>query len=290
MAYGSVATDLIQTSTPNASLGAKNASTLQNRLIDAGFTINQRGYVTNTALSAGTYAHDRWKAGASGCTYTFTQGSAGVPIVITITAGSLQQVIEGANMPEGGTYVLSWTGTAQARFNGGTYGSSPLAVTGITAGANTTIEFNTGTLSFPQLEVGSSATGFEYRQYGQELALCQRYYEKTYAMSTVPGSALPNGSVTVSTGLSSIGSGAGYGVSPKFVVTKRASPTVNIWSRNGVATAISTNISLSTSLAANSGVAVDISDSGFGLLNNSGSAATLVDTMIGFHYTASAEL
>jgi len=26
-----------------------------------------------------------------------------------------------------------------------------------------------------QLEVGSSATGFEYRQYGQELALCQRY-------------------------------------------------------------------------------------------------------------------
>jgi len=27
-----------------------------------------------------------------------------------------------------------------------------------------------------QLEVGSSATGFEYRQYQQELALCQRYY------------------------------------------------------------------------------------------------------------------
>jgi len=27
-----------------------------------------------------------------------------------------------------------------------------------------------------QLEVGSSATGFEYRQYGTELALCQRYY------------------------------------------------------------------------------------------------------------------
>ena len=28
-----------------------------------------------------------------------------------------------------------------------------------------------------QLEVGSSATGYEYRQYGQELALCQRYFE-----------------------------------------------------------------------------------------------------------------
>jgi hypothetical protein len=153
------------------------SSVMRNRLIDAGFTINQRGYVSNTALASGVYAHDRWKAGSGGCTYTFTQGSTGVPIVITITAGSLQQVIEGANMPEGGAYVLSWVGTAQARFNGGTYGSSPLAVTGITAGANTTIEFNTGTCSFPQLERGTQATSFEYRQYQQELALCQRYYE-----------------------------------------------------------------------------------------------------------------
>ena len=37
-----------------------------------------------------------------------------------------------------------------------------------------------------QLEVGSSATGFEYRQYGQELALCQRYYQTT---ASVVGSA-----------------------------------------------------------------------------------------------------
>jgi hypothetical protein len=155
----------------------------RNRLIDAGYTINQRGYVSGTALSSGVYAHDRWKAGSGGCTYTFTQGSAGVPITITITAGSLQQVIEGANMPEGGTYVLSWEGTAQARFNGGTYGSSPLAVTGIVAGANTTIEFDTGTVLKPQLEVGSQATSFEYRQYQQELALCQRYYYKAFTSS-----------------------------------------------------------------------------------------------------------
>ena len=210
MAYGTVVADVMQTSTPNGVLGAKNASTLQNRLIDAGFIINQRGYVSGTALSAGTYAHDRWKAGAGGCTYTFTQGSAGVPIVITITAGSLQQVIEGCNMPEGGTYVLSWTGTAQARFNGGTYGSSPLAVTGITAGANTTIEFNTGTLSYPQLEVGSSATGFEYRQYQQELALCQRYYTTGFIQSYIAVAGVGQVNATA-----------------PFKVTMRAAPTVS---------------------------------------------------------------
>jgi hypothetical protein len=33
-----------------------------------------------------------------------------------------------------------------------------------------------------QLEVGSSATGYEYRQYQQELALCQRYYQKYVAL------------------------------------------------------------------------------------------------------------
>lgn len=42
-----------------------------------------------------------------------------------------------------------------------------------TAGANDYLDF-TGV----QLEAGSSATGYEYRQYQQELALCQRYYYK----------------------------------------------------------------------------------------------------------------
>jgi len=33
----------------------------------------------------------------------------------------------------------------------------------------------------PQLEVGSLATPFEHRSYGEELALCQRYYQKFYS-------------------------------------------------------------------------------------------------------------
>lgn len=149
---------------------------MKNRIIDGGFIINQRAYVSNTALSAGVYAHDRWKAGSGGCTYTFTQGSLGVNTTITITAGTLVQVIEGCNLAEGGTYVLSWTGTAQGRLNGGTYGSSgTVTVTGWTAGTNLNVEFNTGTVGSVQLEKGSTATSFDYRPYGTELSLCQRY-------------------------------------------------------------------------------------------------------------------
>jgi len=155
----------------------------KNRIIDGGFTINQRGYVSGTSLSSGSYGHDRWKGGASNGTYTFTQASTGVNTTITITAGSIIQVIEGANLPEGGTYVLSWTGTAQGKIGAGSFGASGITGT-ITAGTDTNIEFNTGTCGNVQLEVGSTATSFDYRPYGTELQLCQRYYEQwTYGSS-----------------------------------------------------------------------------------------------------------
>lgn len=38
-----------------------------------------------------------------------------------------------------------------------------------------------------QLEIGTAATAFEFRLYPFELILCQRYYEKSYAPDTAPG-------------------------------------------------------------------------------------------------------
>lgn len=201
--------------TPNVgnftTVNSKNTFGFKNRIINGGFTVNQRAYVSGAALSAGVYAHDRYKAGSSGCTYTFTQGSLGVNTAITITAGSLQQVIEGCNMPEGGTYVLSWTGTAQARFNGGSYGASPLAVAGITAGANVTVEFNAGTLGNVQIEVGTTATSFDVRDYGRELIMCQRYLE-------IINSVLVQCAI----------GGAYRQLSTRFAVEKRTTPTVTL--------------------------------------------------------------
>lgn len=151
---------------------------IKNRVIDGGFILNQRVYVSGTSLPSGTYGHDRWKGGASAGTYTFTQGALGVNTTITITAGSIIQVIEGCNVAEGGTYVLSWTGTAQGRLNGGAFGSSgTVTVTGWVAGTNLNVEFNTGTCGSVQLEKGSTATSFDYRDYGRELSMCQRYYQ-----------------------------------------------------------------------------------------------------------------
>ena len=148
-------------------------------LINAGFTVNQRGYVSNATLASGAYGHDRWKAGAGGGDYTFTQLAQAT--TITIKAGkTLIQVIEDKNVI-GGTYTLSWTGTAQARYAvdsatpGGAYAASPIAITGQTAGTVMSVEFNEGTLGKVQLNSGSVALPFMAKRFEDELRACQRY-------------------------------------------------------------------------------------------------------------------
>ena len=148
-----------------------------NRIINGNFAVNQRGYVSGTALAAAAYGHDRWKAGASGCTYTFT---AALPdTTITITAGTLTQIIE-AGMIEGGVYTLSWTGTAQARvYQGaptGAYAASPIATAALPAGVNTIVEFNTGTVTRVKLEIGTVATPYNRQSLAKSQADCERYF------------------------------------------------------------------------------------------------------------------
>ena len=145
-----------------------------NKIINGNFGVNQRAVSGTVVLTAGQYGHDRFKAGASGCIYTFAT-SANVT-TLTISAGSLVQVIEDVNLFSG-SVVLSWAGTAQGKIGGGSYGVSGVLGTA-TGGTNMSVEFGTGTLSKVQLEYGVTPSVFEHRPYGMELALCQRYYWK----------------------------------------------------------------------------------------------------------------
>jgi hypothetical protein len=199
-------------------INTPNTFAYKNLLIDAGFTINQRGYVSAATLASGAYGHDRWKAGASGGNYSFTQLASNTQI--TIASGkSLIQVVEDKNV-SGTSYVLSWEGTAQARYAvnsatpAGSYAASPIVITGQTAGTTMSVEFNTGTLSKPQLELGAVATSFDQRAYSQELAMCQRYYE-----------VLINTTETAPF-LSTYYRAAVYSASWFFKQSKRATPTI----------------------------------------------------------------
>jgi hypothetical protein len=103
-----------------------------------------------------------------------------------------------ANLPAGtsnGLHIL---------FYGNTSGSATFLITGV------------------QLEVGSTATSFDYRPYGTELMLCQRYYQ----------------SFTVS---SDWGNSSGYGMAAGTYLTEmRAAPTATYTPSSG--TILSTNI------------------------------------------------
>jgi hypothetical protein len=73
-----------------------------------------------------------------------------------------------------------------------------------------------------QLEVGSVATPFERRPFGTELALCQRYFEKSYDQGTTPGTNTFSGAYTF--GGSSEGNG--NSIIPISYSVKRAAPTL----------------------------------------------------------------
>jgi hypothetical protein len=72
-----------------------------------------------------------------------------------------------------------------------------------------------------QLEVGSQATSFEYRQYGQELALCQRYFFKTFAQGTAVAQ-----NVGVLGAIPSWSGGGSLNSIVNLPVTMRATPTI----------------------------------------------------------------
>ncbi|WP_399696618.1 hypothetical protein [Xenophilus sp.] len=156
-----------------AALGLGSVS-YRNKIINGNFRINQRNWSGSVSLAAGAYGHDRWKAGAGGAGYTFA--ASGADTVLTIFSGTLQQVIEGADI-EGGDFTISWEGTAQGKVVGGSYASSPLVVGGWPSGTNLAVEFSTGTLGKVQVEAGDLATDFERRPMAIEMAMCRRYYQ-----------------------------------------------------------------------------------------------------------------
>jgi len=134
-----------------------------------------------------------------------------------------------------------------------------------------------------QLEVGSVATEFERRLYGTELALCQRYYDKSYNANTALGTVNFQG-FRAEQGWNT--SSAQKAVGTNFVIEKRATPTMYIWDLGGNASKIS---SLSTGGSWTDNVAytgvADTNAKYFKVLVNS---STLYG--FGYHWAADAEL
>lgn len=82
-----------------------------------------------------------------------------------------------------------------------------------------------GTFDFAriQLERGDVATTFEERSVGEELALCQRYYHKTYDMDVAPGTVTNAGAIQFTA------SGTGHVQPLRYPVQMYRAPTVTFY-------------------------------------------------------------
>tara|TARA_Y100000310_G_scaffold257479_1_gene265539 strand:+ start:2423 stop:5548 length:3126 start_codon:yes stop_codon:yes gene_type:complete len=235
--------------------GAGSAPTFQaassqgkNLIINGGFQVNQRAYVSTTNTADGTYMHDRWRSGSADSSYTFSVASPASPQTITIAANdSIEQVIEGANVGTAGTHTISWTGTATARAvvntqsMSGNFAVSPITVTavlnqvitiqftGADAAGGSTEATDTGTLGKVQCELGS-ASDFEHRDYASELARCSRYFFQ-YNQNTGPYQREHWGTHNVSTTQSDVA--IQYPVAMRTAPTFSTGASVDDWRING---------------------------------------------------------
>jgi hypothetical protein len=82
-------------------------------------------------------------------------------------------------------------------------------------------------LSGVQLELGASVTPFEYKSFPEELAACQRYYEKSYDIDVAPGTV---GGYGADAWLSNYSSSGCYCDGRFFAVSKRGVPAMAFYS------------------------------------------------------------
>jgi hypothetical protein len=116
---------------------------------------NSRGYpFTYTINSANTWEYETITiTGDTTGTWVGSTNGNGLSVILNLGAGATYSGTAGSWQA---AYLRSATGaTSVVGTNGATF-----YITGV------------------QLEVGTQATSFEYRQYQQELALCQRYYQQ----------------------------------------------------------------------------------------------------------------
>ena len=192
----------------------------RNWIINGDFKVSQRGaFTTASTYVSSTYYVDRWKGGVSGSftkqhklNQTLPNGQITNSFRVTSTGGayaSIQQYVEDYSVFSGQLVTFSfWAKTNKVGCSASFYTiatqfdvvsdivadeqwhyykATALVPTGGTA-MRPEVWTGTGSssgdyleLAQVQLELGKVATPFEHRSYGEELALCQRYFTQIKA-------------------------------------------------------------------------------------------------------------
>jgi hypothetical protein len=252
--------------------GTSNAATV---------TLSFKVYSSLTGTFGGVLTNSAWDRSYP---YTYTISAANTWTTISVTiAGDTS----GTWLKTNGTGLVVLFGLGVGSTYSGTAGSwagtTYVSATGATSvvGTNGATFYITGV----QLEKGSVATSFDWRPYGTELQLCQRYFEKSYDQGTVAGTATATGA-NFSTMVGGTTNTNAIGSFIPFKVSKRTTATMSLWdtagnsskaTRDNFGVGEQTNVSAFTQNTGDSSTQVYV---------NSGNAASGMKV----HWTASAEL
>jgi hypothetical protein len=223
----------------------------------------------------GTFGGSLFNSGQNYCypfSYSISTANTWTQISVTIagpTAGTWVGSTNGAGV---GIQFNLGTGTTYSGTAGSWAAATYVSATGATSvvGTSSATFYITGV----QLEVGSLATGFEYNDYGRQLAQCQRYYT-----TNLRG----NGFVTNST--------TDCALFLAFPVTMRTTPTMGVTGVVGIYTG-SANVAQSS---ASAGSFFGNSQGGMVIPSNFSGLAAFYPVSMNtnaspYNYTATAEL
>ena len=171
---------------------------------------------------------------------------------------------------QGGTF---YNGTWGADVNGNRVHNSQVNL-GDTVG-------NTWQITGVQMEVGTAATDFEHKTHAEELALCRRYFQRSYGDQSGHYGGTNTGA-NCATFYSD--AATGYHGGFRFPVEMRAAPTMSFWTKNGTHTSraqrdfgASAYVNIEAYATGNSAFAISQTEAGSSAL-------------YAFHYYASAEI
>ena len=137
------------------------------------------------------------------------------------------------------------------------------------------------------MELGDAATDFEFVPHDVQLQRCQRYYEKSYNLSVTPGTSTTYEGTTLAEVIADGTTTRIKMLDSRFLVRKRAAPTLTIYTSDGGASGEINNYS--------SGADKTISSIGNTSETNLGRYMTMTDAgatneTYEFQYQADAEL
>jgi len=198
----------------------------KNLIINGDFKVSQRGdFTTASAAVDGAYYLDRWTVVFDTVGVTKQDTGNAMKVVATSSGtGSLRirhkfedttylssktvtiscQMKSNSSNARINVYADGWQSATSTHTGGGAWESVSLTLTlpagvsselsahfGIDGVSSANVSVTSGDyceVKECQLELGSVATDFEYRSYGEELALCQRYYYKTWGFGIASSS------------------------------------------------------------------------------------------------------